>query len=185
MFCMSRSTATKENLLEAAIRVVREDGAAQLTLDRVAKDAGVSKGGLLYHFPNKDALITALLTSYIEDTDKQLQAQLKSDTTPGAWARANLTLLANETSHSEGGTATALLAAALTNPKLLSEAREAYRLWQQQAETDDLEPGLGTLLRLALDGWWFACLLDLAPPQGDEQEAFKTAYVRLTQGGSQ
>ncbi len=182
---MSRAVVTKENLLEAAIRVVREEGAAQLTLDRVAKEAGVSKGGLLYHFPSKDALITALLTSYVENTDAQLQAHVENDANPGAWARANLALIADETSYLEGGTATALLAAALTNPRLLSGAREAYRRWQQQAETDDLEPGLGTLLRLALDGWWFACLLDLAPPQGEEREALKTAYMRLTQGGSQ
>lgn len=178
---MVRSIATKESLLESAARVVKEDGAAHLTLDRVAREAGVSKGGLLYHFPTKDALVTALLESYIADTDAQLEAQLDSDTEPGAWARANFMLLASDSAPEVGS---ALLAAALTNPRLLTEAREAYGRWQQRAEADDLEPGLGTLLRLALDGWWFARLLDLAPPQGAEQEAFETAYRRLTRGGS-
>lgn len=180
---MDRSTTTKESLLASAARVVKEDGAAHLTLDRVAREAGVSKGGLLYHFPTKDALVTALLESYVADADAQLAAHLASDTKPGAWARANLALLASNRAP-EGGTATALLAGALTNPRLLVEAREAYGRWQQRAEADDLEPGLGTLLRLALDGWWFARLLDLAPPQEAEQEAFRTAYGRLTQGGS-
>src|SRR3712207_9422759 len=43
--------------LEAAERVVARDGVARLSLDAVAGNADVSKGGLLYHFPNKDALI--------------------------------------------------------------------------------------------------------------------------------
>lgn len=178
---MNRPVTTKEGLLESAARVVKEDGAAHLTLDRVAKEAGVSKGGLLYHFPTKDALVAALLERYITDTDAQLEAALERDTEPGAWARANFTLLANTTHAPEGGTA--LLAAALTNPQLLAGAHEAYRRWQRRAEADDLEPGLGTLLRLALDGWWFARLLDLAPPRGAEEEAFGAAYRRLTRGG--
>ncbi|HZB75928.1 MAG TPA: TetR family transcriptional regulator, partial [Solirubrobacteraceae bacterium] len=40
----------REALLDAAIRVIRRDGAQKLTLDAVAAEAGVSKGGILYHF---------------------------------------------------------------------------------------------------------------------------------------
>src|SRR5690242_2095382 len=43
----------RDRILEAAERVVAEIGAARLTLDVVAQAAGVSKGGLLYHFPSK------------------------------------------------------------------------------------------------------------------------------------
>ena len=45
----------RDRILEAAERVVAEVGAARLTLDVVAQAAGVSKGGLLYHFPSKRA----------------------------------------------------------------------------------------------------------------------------------
>ena len=41
---------TRKRLLDAAAAVVRRDGAGALTLDAVAAEAGVSKGGLLYHF---------------------------------------------------------------------------------------------------------------------------------------
>ena len=40
---------------------IRRDGAAALTLDAVAAEAGVSKGGVLYHFGSKRALIDGLL----------------------------------------------------------------------------------------------------------------------------
>lgn len=179
---MTQVGTTRTNLLEAASRIVRQDGAAQLTLERVAKEAGVSKGGLLYHFNTKDALVTALLESYLDAADSQLRAGCETDTSPGAWARANLKVAADETGSVEGGTA--LLAAALTNPQLLGGARETFGRWQREAEADDLDPGVGTLLRLALDGWYFACLLDLAPPQGEERTAFEAAYIRFTRGGS-
>ena len=36
-------------------------GAVHLTLDAVAERAGVSKGGLLYHFPSKESLLQAMV----------------------------------------------------------------------------------------------------------------------------
>ena len=48
-------------LLDAASAVIRRDGAQALTLDAVAAEAGVSKGGLLYHFKSKRELLDALV----------------------------------------------------------------------------------------------------------------------------
>ena len=46
-------TSKRIQLLEAAAAIVNEQGSEYLTLDAVAHKAGVSKGGLLYHFKNK------------------------------------------------------------------------------------------------------------------------------------
>src|SRR5690606_21477655 len=51
----------KDAMLDAAEVVLTEQGAWRLTLDSVAEQAQVSKGGLLYHFPTKDALLQALV----------------------------------------------------------------------------------------------------------------------------
>lgn len=51
----------KDAMLDAAEVVLTEQGAWRLTLDGVAEQAQVSKGGLLYHFPTKDALLQALV----------------------------------------------------------------------------------------------------------------------------
>jgi AcrR family transcriptional regulator len=56
-----RTTGAREKLLAAAAELCAESGGHALTLDAVAQRAGVSKGGLLYHFPNKDKLMLALL----------------------------------------------------------------------------------------------------------------------------
>ncbi|MCD0167012.1 TetR/AcrR family transcriptional regulator, partial [Deinococcus sp. 12RED42] len=47
---------TRAALLAAASTVLREQGAS-LSLDAVARAAGVSKGGLLHHYPTRDALL--------------------------------------------------------------------------------------------------------------------------------
>src|SRR5690606_35351350 len=52
---------TPDALLDAAGRVVASQGIANLTLESVAAEAGVSKGGLLHHFPSKDRLVEAMV----------------------------------------------------------------------------------------------------------------------------
>jgi AcrR family transcriptional regulator len=63
----------RERILDAAQRAISEFGAARLTLDVVAHAAGVSKGGLLYHFPTKEALIGALADDYVLSMSRCVQ----------------------------------------------------------------------------------------------------------------
>jgi AcrR family transcriptional regulator len=60
----------KEALLDAAEEVVVESGAGHMTLDAVAERSGVSKGGLMYHFPTKDALLTAMMQRMMDVLDE-------------------------------------------------------------------------------------------------------------------
>ena len=45
-----------------------------MTLDGVAQAAGVSKGGLLYHFPSKESLLGALAQRYVESMEHCIEA---------------------------------------------------------------------------------------------------------------
>jgi AcrR family transcriptional regulator len=63
----------KEAMLDAAEEIVVESGAAHLTLDAVAERSGVSKGGLMYHFPTKDALLTAMMQRMMDVLDEYRQ----------------------------------------------------------------------------------------------------------------
>ena len=65
---------TKQRLLDAAAAVVRRDGATALTLDAVAAEAGVSKGGLLYHFASKRELLDAMLDGWLEEFASEIAA---------------------------------------------------------------------------------------------------------------
>ena len=55
------TSPTRERILDALVTVVAQDGPAGATLDAVAAAAGVSKGGLLYHFGTKEALFDGLV----------------------------------------------------------------------------------------------------------------------------
>ncbi len=52
--------AARAKLLDAFVTILVEHGERAATLEAVAAEAGVSKGGLLYHFGSKDALVDGL-----------------------------------------------------------------------------------------------------------------------------
>ena len=58
---MPRPPKAREALLAAYRDLLVSEGERAATMDAVAARAGVSKGGLLYHFKSKDALAEALL----------------------------------------------------------------------------------------------------------------------------
>jgi len=53
--------STRDRLLDAFETLLVTAGSRAATLDAVAAEADVSKGGLLYHFPSKDDLVDAML----------------------------------------------------------------------------------------------------------------------------
>src|SRR4029450_10379480 len=67
------STPVRDRILEAAERVVGDIGAGRMTLDVVAQAAGVSKGGLLYHFPSKESLLGALAQRYVQSMEQRIE----------------------------------------------------------------------------------------------------------------
>jgi AcrR family transcriptional regulator len=62
----SRSAATVLAIFEATIQVLLKQGFEQLTTTRVADRAGVSVGTLYQYFPNKNALLLAVLGRYLD-----------------------------------------------------------------------------------------------------------------------
>lgn len=58
---MSSERPTRDRVLDAFERLLVAGGSRSATLDAVAAEAGVSKGGLLYHFGSKDALVDGML----------------------------------------------------------------------------------------------------------------------------
>jgi AcrR family transcriptional regulator len=61
----SRSIATVDAIFEATIQVLLNDGLIRLNTTRVARRAGVSVGTLYQYFPNKQALLFAVLERHL------------------------------------------------------------------------------------------------------------------------
>ncbi|MCW3494193.1 TetR/AcrR family transcriptional regulator [Microbacterium sp. SSM24] len=62
---MSRPPLAREKVLDAFEQILIDDGERAATMDATARAAGVSKGGLLYHFGSKDALEAGLIERLI------------------------------------------------------------------------------------------------------------------------
>jgi AcrR family transcriptional regulator len=67
-------TSARDRVLDAYETLLIEAGPAATTLDAVATAAGVSKGGLLYHFASKDALAAGLLARLAERSAADAEA---------------------------------------------------------------------------------------------------------------
>ena len=81
----------RERILDVAEARLLATGPAGLVLDAIAADAGVSKGGLLYHFRSKEALVGGLCDRMLERFDRDLETLCQLDDEPrGAWTRAYL-----------------------------------------------------------------------------------------------
>ena len=66
-------TIDRESVLDAAQAVAARDGAAYLTLEAVATEAGISKASVLYDYKNKQALMRAVIERRIAAEDARIQ----------------------------------------------------------------------------------------------------------------
>lgn len=69
---MPQPATARDRILVAYEDLLIESGERGATLDAVAARAGVSKGGLLYHFGSKEALTTGFLDRLIALTDEDI-----------------------------------------------------------------------------------------------------------------
>ena len=89
---MGRTTLKlQDTILDATETVVTRQGIANLTLDAVAAEARLSKGGLLHYFPSKDRLVEALVSRSAENWRScYMEAYKRTSEGPGRMARALL-----------------------------------------------------------------------------------------------
>lgn len=156
---------TRKALLDAANKIVQERGVDHLTLELTAQEAGVSKGGLLYHFPNKNALIKAMIQYYLDrfTADFNRTAQQNDAEMPGRWTRSYL-LTTYEDHQRTPRMSSGLLAAVATDPTLLAPMQQTFAKWVKLLEHDGIDPTIAMIIRLAVDGLWMVELFGLGPP---------------------
>lgn len=149
-------SSARERVVDAAIALAARDGVPALTLDAVAAEAGVSKGGLLYHFASKEALLAGLVESALASWSRAIDNAVTADTEPtGRAARAYVRAACDP--DEDPSRELALLAAAALDPR----SAEAWRTAVDRWAADD-GPELDLLVaRLAADGLWLARALGL------------------------
>ena len=82
-----RRDRSREDILEAARAVLLRDGIASVTLEAVARTAGMSKTGIYYYFSSKEALVFELVFNVLEGQGARVRdAVERVDTGPAALA---------------------------------------------------------------------------------------------------
>ncbi|MGH2387706.1 MAG: TetR/AcrR family transcriptional regulator [Chloroflexota bacterium] len=82
--------ATRERILQAAIDVFGERGYQAASMDEIARRAGSSKGGVYFHFANKQAIFEALISELVMLLEADVRAAIGQ--AHGALARVNAAL---------------------------------------------------------------------------------------------
>jgi AcrR family transcriptional regulator len=191
-----RAQATYDAILEAAAHIIAKSGLTAFNTNAVAERAGVSIGSLYQYFPNKDALMVALIERQQQNQADTLKAAATSlgpdadlETIVRSLVRAAMQhhhdndLLASAIDHEEarlpidamlgsyldqGGRVVAQLLQRFQNEILVVDAGTAART-------------LPALVRGVTDAW-----ANLSPPQLDiaEAEAVRAVLGYLRQGST-
>ena len=185
---MSPLPSSRERIVDAAEKVVIEIGAAHMTLDAVAEKASVSKGGLLYHFSSKEALLKAMLERRIQRFKKNQEekvGELQNGPTREIKAYIHSTLGRDRKSDQVGAS---LLATIAHNPKLLDPAREDYRKRLNRLIPAGFGFGRAAVIVLAVDGLRLLELFSLSPFNESQRkkvmkELLKIADEEVKSGG--
>ncbi|OPY67055.1 MAG: HTH-type transcriptional regulator SrpR [Syntrophorhabdus sp. PtaU1.Bin002] len=158
------SDNARERIIDAAEQVVLEAGAGHLTFDAVASRAGISRGGLLYHFPDKKSLLRGMLDrrqKRIAETRTKRRAEIPAG--PEREAVAFVLSLLDEDSKASGDIMAALIAMAAHDPEILGPvAQESYRQVIADLTRDGLNFERAAVITLATYGLRFFEVLSVS-----------------------
>lgn len=160
----------RDELLDAAEQILCDQGSSALTLAAVADRAGVSKGGLLYHYASKEALIKGMVERLIDDFDELIAAQ------PGATYTERYLQATMAAVKSGRQRRWAVVTGASGNIYLLTPLREAMSRWHREGLADEPDPVASQIVRLACEGLWDVASHD---PELNTDEDLQALELRL------
>jgi len=88
MIPTGRSVAVKVNkrqeILNIALKIFAKKGYYQTSVDEIASESRISKGGFYFYFPSKDDLFVSLIREFGDALVKKVEAEIKGTLSPRA-----------------------------------------------------------------------------------------------------
>jgi AcrR family transcriptional regulator len=147
--------AVREKVLEAVQELVLA-GDPEPTFDAIAARAGVSKGGLLHHFPDRSALVTGLLRHLVEETDARMTDAAERRAAARTWLR--LSALEGPDHRAGRALLSLMRLGASGSVDVPDDVAAAITRWQRAIETEVGDPVRALVVRLLGDGLFLATL---------------------------
>lgn len=179
------SQDTKRLILDAAGRLFGEAGTG-VSLADVADAAGVSKGGLIYHFPSKEDLLTSLAHDLMEQFRNEVEqaAEVEPEGTVGRLTRAYIRVsFADAADEKSLRDYIALAVNLMFEPSLLEISREDAAKWRDDLLADGLDESVVRLVIAATDGSYAAPLWG-AVLSDEDRAALEADLIALTHRSS-
>lgn len=179
---MPRPPLARERVLDAFQSLLIDEGERTATLDATAKAAGVSKGGLLYHFGSKEDLAAGLIERLRRLADLDLERM--ADAPEGPVAYYIRTSVMEDAALDRALMATSRLAQGGHVPA--AEAlRDVRRRWADAIRPHVRDETALDLVMLLGDGLYFNNSLDVSGPErlvphGEELERLVALVLRAT-----
>ena len=165
--------------MTAAMEVAAEAGARHVSLDAVARKAGISKGGLLYHFPKKSDLTRALVEHHLAGIDEATRRAAGNAATPNAVARALIEAYLDKMQiYCSGQRPTGVFAALAENPGLMEPVRDCQSRIVDRIRTSATDPALSLVAFLVVEGLKALDLFEADPLTADERVTVLEALVK-------
>jgi AcrR family transcriptional regulator len=176
--------SSRDKILDAAAELVSEIGAGRLTLESVAERAGLSKGGLLYNFPTKEALLQSMIQRLIDQVAAERES-LREQAPPGPNLEARLctAALLKLCSGKTKEVAKGMLAATAENPRLLDPLRQVIRENLHLLKETSEDPDAALLAWLAVEGLSSFEMHDISPFSDEDRERILRTIERLLSKG--
>ncbi|WP_413197051.1 TetR/AcrR family transcriptional regulator [Pararobbsia alpina] len=173
----SRSERSRSIAIQAALVILTRDGPGGLTFDALAKESGISKGGLLHQFRSKHGVLIALLEHQRESYDRLFDAFMakEGDTRSEPVLAAQIAIF-RESINQPHSVARAILAALVEDAELLETVRIADEARTKQIKKEAPDPDLALLRLAAARGLAYNSLLGLDHLSNKQRERL---YDRL------
>ena len=176
----SHSDNARERIIDAAEQVVIEAGARHLTLESVASKASISRGGLLYHFPDKEALLNGMMDRRRKHMEEcRMKKWAETPVGSGREAVTYVLSLLDEDAGTNINVSAALIASGAHDPKLLAPARENYRQTIADLTKDGLSFERAAVIMLATNGLRFFEVLSMSPFNAKERRKIVEKLLAL------
>jgi AcrR family transcriptional regulator len=161
-----RSKPTREVVLDALETLLLEGGSSAATLEAVAVAAGVSKGGLLYHFGSKEALYQGFLDRLLVESKAEADGTL---TAPEGVVAAYLDVSSVATDPSTRSVLAALRLAGVQEVDVEGALVESFEYWYEVIARRIDDSVLARLVQLVGDGLYLHALIGSVQHDEDEQ----------------
>ena len=176
---MAGRPSNRDMIIDAAETLVAEQGAAHLTFDALGQATGISKGGLLYHFATKDALLAAMLQRMVLQFDT-LRDHFRGQLADDPKRELKSVLLASLNSDAEcAQLSSGMLAVAANNPELLQPLQQHIRNTFAAITANSNDPQVAELLFFAVHGARLFEQLQLCEHCQADREQFAQKLMQL------